>query len=443
MRRDRPIETSGLRQALEKVLAKDSARRLFAVEEILRPTYEAYPKNSAGKIALQSLHSMVRGYFAEEHGWLFSGFEFTGSRSTKLSEAKLLHEKAEKVGIALEEAETAGEGLSLSDTVVAIAAVEHLVLQESVDLLHRAYELNKAEPKTSVTMHMLENLLESYLMIFRGGRNALLATPEQHMHAREEFHQNPERNSLGSLRAFYNESIHSYGVQEGYSLSDTEQIVKDVALRYGRWQNAECEEMKSVLMTLDPRGTGRVPLDVFHAQPKNVHFSFTESEEYLKEINSLDTTRKGGPKVMIANYLASPSNCIAWSAYFSVCCLNECESLVNALEARVQTSEVPVETFLEVVADLSSSSVKAPRKLPPRLADMARSVAAVHSGVVPLLSGDFRRWFHFAFPNECHYPTDLEAEQEESVRDAVEKFVAGLEPNDDEMEIKGGEGLDL
>merc|ERR1719387_408039 len=106
---------------------------------------------------------------------------------------------------------------------------------------------------------------------------------------------------------------------------------------------------------------GRVPLDVFHAQPKNPSFSFTESADYLRKINSLDEAHQGEQKVLIANYLASPSNCIAWSHYFSVCCLNECESLVNSLESTVQTSDVPVKDLLEVVAGLSSGTVTAPR----------------------------------------------------------------------------------
>merc|ERR1712046_206903 len=149
--------------------------------------------------------------------------------------------------------------------------------------------------------------------------------------------------------------------------------------------------MKQALVDLDTDDTGRVPLDVFHAQPSHPKYSFSESAEYLRKISSLDESRSGTPKVMIANYLASPSNCIAWSQYFSVCCLNECESLVNELEARVQTSDVPVQQLLGTVAELPSSTVNAPRELSPRLQEIAKSVGAVHGGVVPLQSGDFRR----------------------------------------------------
>merc|ERR1719183_2759294 len=102
MRRERP-HLSPLRAALEDVLSGDRAQRLFAVEGILRPTFEAFPKNSAGKITMQGLHSMARDYFGSEHGWLISGFEFAGARSTKLEESKLLQTRAPKLAMALKQ----------------------------------------------------------------------------------------------------------------------------------------------------------------------------------------------------------------------------------------------------------------------------------------------------------------------------------------------------
>merc|ERR1719162_363630 len=112
--------------------------------------------------------------------------------------------------------------------------------------------------------------------------------------------------------------------------------------------------MKQALVKLDSDRSGRVSFDVFHSQPQSRHYSFTESIDYLRKMNSLDETKADEPKVMTANYLAAPSNCIAWSDYFSVCCLNECESLLNDLEGRVQTTDVPIEKLIEAVAAIPS-----------------------------------------------------------------------------------------
>ena len=50
-------------------------------------------------------------------------------------------------------------------------------------------------------------------------------------------------------------------------------------------------------------------------------------------MGALDETR-GEAYVRIANYMTGPSNCIASSSYYSVCCLNECEGLMNELESK-------------------------------------------------------------------------------------------------------------
>merc|ERR1739848_433230 len=166
---------------------------------------------------------------------------------------------------------------------------------------------------------------------------------------------------LERSRSFQKGSLDNFGSQLEFSVSEATQIVKDMTLRYGKWQNSECEEMKQALVRLDTGGTGRVPLHVFHAQPSHPSYSFTESADYLRQISSLDETRKEAPKVMVSNYINSPSNCIAWPQYFSVCCLNECESLVNELEARVQTSDVPIQKLIYTVPVLSSVTITAPR----------------------------------------------------------------------------------
>lgn len=419
MRRDQP-PASALRASLEKVLAKDSAQRLFAVERILEPTFEAFPKNSAGKIEMQALHSMARGYFAEEHGWLFKGFEFAAARSTRLQQAQLLREKVPELVLSLEQAQTRGDGFSLSDVVAAVAAVEHLVLEESVSLLHRAYELNEVPLTGAVQREGLEDILSSYLLLFRDGRVLSAINASEHKAFKAE---SQKRDDWISMTNFTIGAVNDFGTSAEYGLRDATKIVQDMALRYGKWQNSECDEMKQVLLKLaGSNDTGRVPFNTFHSAPKHSHFNFGESIDYLRKNNVLDESSRT-PQVMIANYLASPSNCIAWSQYFSVCCLNECENLVNVLESKVETIDVPVGRFLDAVATISSGTVTAPRLLPQRLWDMAKAIASAHGGVVPLQSGDFRRWFHYAFPNECPFPTDVEAQAVDGERDASEKWL--------------------
>jgi len=296
-------------------------------------------------------------------------------------------------------------------------------------LLHQSYDLNQAQWKASVKRQQLEEIILSFLILFREGSKLSRKDTDfmKHQARKTEIRKGVD---WSSIHRFVTEALESYGSRIDYTSEDASEIIRGMMLRYGKWQNSDCQEMKQVLIDLNSNGTGRVHLDRFHDAPANAHFAFTETAEYLRNISALDESRTGSPKVMIANYLASSSNCIAWSQHFSVCCLNQCENLMNDLEGRVQTSDVPVDQLIHAVASISSGSVTAPRALPPRLEEMAYSIARIHGGVVPLMSGDFRRWFHFAFPNECAFPTDLEAETVEAERDASERWLAAGSSDD-------------
>merc|ERR1719463_382955 len=95
-----------------------------------------------------------------------------------------------------------------------------------------------------------------------------------------------------------------------YTFGDTSQIVESLTQDYGKWQNTECRQMREELMTLDPDGSGRVPLRAFYSQPETADYQFTESKEYLRQIGALDEATNS---VRIANYMVGPSNCIAKS----------------------------------------------------------------------------------------------------------------------------------
>merc|ERR1719316_1651535 len=115
------------------------------------------------------------------------------------------------------------------------------------------------------------------------------------------------------------------------------------------------------------------------------------------------------PQVRISNYVLGPTNCIARSAFYSVCCLNECEHLVNEIEGKVQAPMGSPEHLLRIVSDMPSSSIDAPRLLPQGLVDKIHAIADQNDGAVPLHGRLFAQWLHFAFPNECPFPQITES----------------------------------
>jgi len=343
---------------------------------------------------------------------------------TEVHEAGILQNEAPALAAALQEIVQADRGLSLSDVVGTIAALEALVLDQSMPTLKGAYALNEYPLSDSINEDALHEVLRSYLLLFRHGGpvNSTDIAGHRRIKARAQ-----KAKDWAELVKFEREAVAGYG-QEAFSFDLVGKIVKDMAVKYGQWQNSECLSMKSTLMHLDKEGTGRVLLDDFHAEPSHHSYQFTESGDFLRRAGALDDrVQDGEPQVLIANYLLGPSNCIAPSQYYTVCCINECEGLMSELELKVQSPQWPSQRLLNLVAETPSSSVEVPRSLADNLAEDLNAIAQRNEGAVPLHSADFQRWLHSAYPHECPLPTAAESLAEETERAETREWLNAQE----------------
>jgi len=158
-------------------------------------------------------------------------------------------------------------------------------------------------------------------------------------------------------------------------------------------------------MSIGTNGSGRVRMADFYGSALNDgNWQFVETTEYLSQLGVLDARDPKIPRVVIPNYINSPSNCLAGSKYYSVCCINECEDLLDSLEHRFQTPAVAPKDIIEAVTALASSTVSANRDLHPVLVARLEEIAKHHGGRVPLHGRLFAQWMHHAYPRECPYP---------------------------------------
>merc|ERR1719171_1688292 len=74
------------------------------------------------------------------------------------------------------------------------------------------------------------------------------------------------------------------------------------------------------------------------------------------------------------------------------------------MEAVIEAPAAPPASILELVANMSTETVEAPRNLSLALVNTLNQVAEVHDGSIPLHSRLFAQWLHYAFPQECPYP---------------------------------------
>merc|ERR1719203_370711 len=215
----------------------------------------------------------------------------------------------------------------------------------------------------------------------------------------------------GKTQAFLREIRANSGYnKKHFSHSDVEDMLMQVADTYGRWQDKECHELKTKLLAMEDKtigtnGSGRVRMTDFYDNALNRgNWQTVETTEYLELLGILDSHDPNIPRMIIPNYINSPSNCVAGSKYYSVCCINECEDLVDSLEHCFQAPAVSPRDVIDAVSSLPSSTVPASRELHPILINRLQDIAMHHGGRVPLHGRLFAQWMHHAYPRECPYP---------------------------------------
>jgi hypothetical protein len=172
-----------------------------------------------------------------------------------------------------------------------------------------------------------------------------------------------------------------------------------------RVADPECQEIKDDLLDFERGDTGRIRLADFYRAGLDTRFYFLESKEYLQAVGALDTSDSiVGPKVIVSNYVLAKSNCLAHGHTYSICCINECESLYGKLENDVASSDASAEHVASIISNMSSSTVQAPRNLSQPLLRRLEEIADGNGGNVLLHSRLFAQFMHQAFPRECPYP---------------------------------------
>jgi hypothetical protein len=217
-----------------------------------------------------------------------------------------------------------------------------------------------------------------------------------------------------------------------FSFTDVQTIVSSVIHTFGQFWAPECERMKHALVDIDMKQTGRVELSDFHTAPTGGPWDFSESADYLRQLGALDETAGWrGARVIITNYLQATTNCVIRAAHYRVCCANECEEHMDALETIVGAPDATPELLLSAVENISAAQYgdedfnddfendegedeyyehnepsvgNRKAELPNSLKQQLLDISVAHGGKVPLHGRLFAQWLHYAFPHECSYP---------------------------------------
>merc|ERR1712061_385312 len=272
-----------------------------------------------------------------------------------------------------------------------------------MERLSSAYKAHDVSDDDNVTDIHMEEIIDTYMMIYLVGGVTSIRSPEKLRRVISKAYPNwPETAKF--LRDVGREVLDRYDANsQALTFNNTMKVVEEIGERYGRWQNRECHELKHDLMKMENKGTGRVLLKDFYAAAENGAWQFSESVNYLRQLGALDDSDPDRLKVIMANYVNAPSNCIASSSFYSVCCIDECEALFGQLERALAAPEATPERIIEVISTLPSATVEAPRELPTELRGYLDDIARYHkNGRVPLRARLFSQFMHHAYPRECN-----------------------------------------
>jgi len=422
---------------------KESRRMIDNIEKSMWPTFQALPKTSQGHLSPQAAQYLLHTYFAKEHGWMIQGLGARGMQVGDLSKANqisILAQNAPQLVTAMVLASSRHQDLDFTDVVATIATLETLILHQSMHVLDEAYRRLRYQPKETLDEGALIKVVSAYFFMFNDeklmevneewidmldvalagqGSHANLAGMAMDLTKNHIYEQSSSLNPFG-------DNTHKLSQNNGmYSYEVASDIVMRGIQEFGKWQNLQCNDMMRQLRSLDKQQSGRVPLGLFYQDHDHHTFRFNEPAAYLREVGAIDDTDPNLPKVLVANYIAGPSNCMSKKDYFSICCISECEHLMSHIEGEVQAPNAAPEHLLRIVGNLSSSSIEAPRELSVSLREKLWQVSEQHTGVVPIHSRLFAQWMHFAFPTDCPYPSVLNEESILSITKDVPAATTG------------------
>jgi len=385
-------------------------QRLQSIVDVLQPTFAAMPKNEYGNLDDASARYVLHRLFVQRHAMFIKGLESGGQAfSSDTQMTAVLEDHIPDFVLSLFEERLKQKGLGLNDMAVLAATLEHLIHDEALGRLEVVYQAHNRTKDERLGEFDIQELIDTYMSIFVMGQTnisseTLAAERDNIVNGYPGWHDTQKFTQQVRSAVVASKASDPDFATDGLTFNATTQIVEEIGERYGRWQDAECQDLKRMLMDLEYEGSGRVLLKDFYGSALNGNWQFTESVGYLKDLGALDDSDVSNPAVLISNYVNSPSNCLASSSIYSVCCINECEALMGHLEHKIMAPETSPEQVLEIVSKMPSATVVAPRTLPAEIQQRLHEVAEHNGGKVPLHGRLFAQWLHHAYPRECPYP---------------------------------------
>lgn len=406
-----PVFKTALLAEIESVLVHDSnentRERIHLFEQFLRPMYTALPKNTFDKLDPSGVQYILRRLFIRKNGWSVSGLEVAGDAWDSQAQLPIFGDRAPEMVKELFKKHLGKDGSGLYEVALLAMMMEHLIFEDILGKLHQAYVARRFDPEKPISRVQALNMISLYVASFiRSQDVAEWSTEQVAKFEQQMFHLYPAWKSTRKKIVQIAKTV-APGLKQ-FGFDDVASIAAEFSVRFAHWLHEECSATKSLLMEMEDVDSGRVRLvDFYKAALEDGRYQFTESITFLRHLGSLDESDELNPKIIIPNYVAGPSNCVARSTYYSVCCPDECEGLFAHIEKHLGKPTATVSEIASAVLSMTTFPKSGGgffEGLPKLLNRRLIEVATHHGGEVPLHGRLFSQWMHLAYPRECAYP---------------------------------------
>jgi len=419
--------------------SEKTSAEIKRIEEVLGPLFATLPKNENGRLEPPVVRYALHRYFAHQYGWHLNGLAQAGDSWNSSSPSSIMNGQVPSYIESLIE-KRLGHGLGLEEVAVFAATMTDFINKGVVHDDMHVYDVRGAATTSSVTSEEFETFVKMTLVAriygVEGGDTQADYDKSENYLIENYWEWDSVKMWATDLQQTYGNFLQARNpFREGYDIKYAVGFMQELSLKHGHLQAMDCKSHKYQLMDLEHEGTGRVPLSQFYrgAHEGDDNWPFIEKQGYLRLLGALDESNPSQPKVIIPNYLNGLSNCITPSAFYSVCCVNECEGLLSHVERAVAAPEGDPARIAEVVSNLGSDTVDAPRNLSTSQMAHLFEIAERNGGRVPLHGRLFAQFMHHAFPRECVFPHVSGTTSPEVPDDWEQRTGSDIYADDDEI----------
>jgi len=412
--------------------------RIKDIENAMHPIFKALPKNEHGKLAHASVRYMLHRFFVEQHGWFIDGLFAEGDSRNMSSPSQALKDRVPMFVQRLFERRLTAQGFGVHEMAVMVAVVEDSVHREAQEQLVMTYKVLGLPLSKNYSVNETQSIIESYMSGFVMNTNmSSISSAELQYQTRSMIHYYP---TWRRARPFFHDvQLKHTAAQSTVGFAVISSIVKEIVDTFGRFHGKQCQGLKESLQNLERKGSsGCVRLPDFYEKglKADSNWLMVESPAYLRHIGVLDETNIRNPRLLSANYINSPTNCLQPTGYYLVCCHNECDDILAMLEKRLaKPSATPEEIMTALAKDDLDMAWKRGDKIAPAIRFRLEEVAEFNGGYVPIHGRLFAQWLHHVFPRECPYPHLAGASNPQWINDFEEETGKSSQLSNEEMAV--------